>query len=45
MMKLSEFAVPKLRSVDTTFDLADDSAITKIGIEIQTKQVSERAPD
>ena len=41
MMKLSEFAVPKLRSVDTTFDVAEDSALTGIKIEVITKEKNE----
>lgn len=41
MMKLSEFAIPKMRAVDTNFNVGEDSGIANIKIEVVTKEKNE----
>ena len=38
---LMEYTIPKMRSIDTTFDIAEDSALSKISIEVVTKEKNE----
>lgn len=45
MVKLSEFILPKLRAVDTTIDVGEDSIINKISVEVVTKEKNNGSKD